>query len=296
MALGVGWQPPEGGISEALQQRFFEHLDPQSAADGGCWFWKGPTNAYRPALMVDGGYVTALRIAYAIEHNAARIPGKFHKCTLQPEKCINPQHCLAYAAVAPKEKPPAVVLICSDCKEPIKGADWSNEADRNTCETCEKIRMGVIAKPSMMSDVAAAEVHRQTHAPPKGPASMDDMLSGFRALDALASIQYGKTPETRHTIVRQAEERVIHPAEGPTRVTIPVGTIIEEPKPAKRAKYQPVSAQELLEVIFAPNTICVTFPSGSVMISGPGGRVIAPDPAAAVQQMLYSSGARKIVG
>jgi hypothetical protein len=298
------WQLPDGGLSEGDLTTFWRSIE---RGPGDHWMWHGGSNGNYPAMRVNGRLVLASRIAWGVGVGNP-IPGVLRTCTQHGNKCVNPMHSGSYKgqAVTSTKAPDTAVTVtkdvtststCVDCQTPItESQDWSNEPGIHRCEKCEKIRLGLLPKPPAW-DVERNEAQRiSVGANSAKPATADDILSSFRTLDALAHMQFGKEPAARHTATRVATTEVIRPAEGTVTVKVPVGTVKTDPSPAARDRFQPVSTEELLAVLFAPNTMCVTFPSGSVLISGPDGRVMGPDAEAAVQEMLYVSGKRRVVG
>lgn len=115
-----------------------------------------------------------------------------------------------------------------------------------------------------------------------------------RVIEAMAALQFG-TPVTPRPLRKLlvTEDRIETP-EGPVVVKAPVGTVAYTPPPASKAL--PLTLQEVLDAVFAPNTIVMTFPTGHVWISTPGARIDAADGVAAIMGALTMQGKRSVKG
>lgn len=264
------WQPPTGGVSKDIAERF--HLRTDKLSKPGHWLWTGTFNNGYPFMWwADrSGGVNATRVAWALAHPGEEVPRRLDRKPSCPIKtCVNPE-----------------------CREPHKNRPSFNPK-RALAPHSAVVGTG---KP------VRAESNGKSATPPKEEPRTTGHIGGvstapYRTLEALGQIQFGIEPPPRPLFRRKASaQETLETPEGPVVVERPKALQQYDPTPGdfREAETLQVTAEELLELIFSPDTVVMTFKTGHVWISTPKARIDAPDGRSAILGVMIMSGKHKV--
>lgn len=292
MRHGPPWTLPRDVTLDELQRlrnRIRNSLGEPNPSRSRCWAWVGEMNGLYPCVQFRGQKIAATRVSWAI-HRSDPLPGKITRiaeCT--GAHCVNPDHLVGHHPTGKRATPPTPAPTAAPPPEPLQVAEspaGGYQSLEDLYEDLKRAEAGHDAPPPRAEDEDTGRGE-----------TFEEIAANFHTLDAFAALQFGTTPNkfTPRRLRVQAEDP-IQTIEGPKVVALPAGLHEYTPSPAARARYLSISAQELLDIVFAPHTLVVTYPSGAVLISTPGARVLAPDAEAALQGILRAQGKRKVVG